>query len=147
MKVAILIVNGWKGEIDRPEIDSARGFYIHSRAKVCPVCLEVWALIRTEKGGPFGIESQFCAGCRQGFDGEVVPGSLLDDRVSWTVDWDLVRYLPMALLQREFDLHVRAIQEDSHEQSFDLGIGIAKPFLEGGPNPGHYHGAEPPSGR
>jgi hypothetical protein len=113
MRVDIVIGGCPVVTIDRPEIDDSRGFHIHSRAKVCPKCLEVWALMRTEKGGPFGIESQFCEGCRQGLDGEVVPGSLLDDRVSWTVDWDLIRYLPVALLQREFELHVRAIQEDS----------------------------------
>ena len=135
-------------EITRPEQDSYRGFWIHSRAKVCPHCLQIWATRTTEKGGPWSIEGQSCAECNESH--YCVAGSLLEDRSSQTFDLDLIRYLPLELQQREFDLHVRALQKDSQNEQpptdFSAGIGIAQPFVEGGPNPGHYHGALPPSG-
>lgn len=117
MKVCIVIKDVFVGEIDRPPIDSARGgFHIISRAKVCPACLDVWAIMQTENDrNVYGIESQFCAGCRTEYS-LGVPGSLLDDRMSWTVDWDLIDYLPEVLLKREFELHVRMIEKDSQNE-------------------------------
>lgn len=118
MKVTIFIAkNNQFFDIERPPIDEARGgFHIGSRAKVCPHCLELWAYMKAESDPIFGIESQSCSSCsREYLLG--VPGSLLDDRLSWTVDWDLIRYLPERLLRREFELHVKAfMKEDSHER-------------------------------
>lgn len=120
--------NGRSYQIDRPEQDTARGgFWIFSRAKVCPHCLQVWATLTTEKGAPYGIECQPCLICSSSF-GNGVPGSLIDDRVSHTVDWDLIRYLPVELLQREFDLHIRMIEKDSeNERSFDSTTAVYSP--------------------
>lgn len=102
--------------IERPERDEARGgFWIGSRAKVCPSCLSIWALMQTERDPVYGVDSQFCEVCRVEYCNGV-PGSLLDDRQSWTVDWDLIRYLPEPLLRREFELHVRMIERETRNE-------------------------------
>lgn len=110
----VITMDGRGWEIDRPEVDESRGFHISSIAKVCPKCLRMWAIL--DIGGTYSIQGQFCQRCSFTYDlYGAVPGSLLDDYSSQTVDWDLIRYLPEELLKREFDLHVRTLGIDSHD--------------------------------
>lgn len=109
-------VDGIHYEYRRPEIDS-RGFHIGSMAKCCPCCLTVWAIITNvleDESGPHiqgwhAVGGQLCARCgrqhRHLF--ERVPGSLLEEPLVnfQQLDWDILNYLPPALLRREFDLH------------------------------------------
>jgi hypothetical protein len=137
----IILNDGPAVQIVRPDADS-RGWPPYSRAKVCPMCLDVWAIIRKEGSGEaFSVEGQCCSRCHT-HDPSVVPGSLLDLRASQTVDWDLIDFLPPALKQREFDLHVAHFkrQENSHHDRTETEYSVA-----GGPVP--PEGGECPAGR
>jgi hypothetical protein len=103
--------------IERPEVDSYRGFFLHSRAKVCPLCLTIWARIEREGEQVYGIEPQSCEYCNGLDNPGIVPGSLLDDRISWTIDMDLLDYLPAELIQREYYLHLKHFERYLNEQS------------------------------
>lgn len=112
MKVYIFIGATLAWEIERPEVDDFRGFRVHSRAKICPWCLKIWARMLAGTP-PYGVEMQSCEDCN-GKDGEnIVPGSLLDDRVSWTLDLDLLKYLPPELIEREYKLHMRHYEQST----------------------------------
>jgi hypothetical protein len=125
-------------QIVRPDADS-RGWPPYSRAKVCPVCLDVWAIIRKDGSQEaFSVEGHCCAGCKSQLP-SVVPGSLLDLQASQTVDWDLIDYLPPALKQREFDLHVKHLENSPHGQQAESEYSVV-----GGPVP--PAGSECPSG-
>src|SRR5579864_3349462 len=103
--------------INRPEVDS-RGFILHSRAKVCPWCLTIWARIEREDDSVYAIESQSCEQCWGPSYPMVVPGSLLDNRVNWTEDMDLLAHLPPDLVEREYRLHIKYFERhQANEQS------------------------------
>lgn len=98
----------------RPDIDS-RGWRPHSRYKVCPVCLLHWCTITVGKGPPYSVEGQNCTMCpslNPSIYGVPIPGSLLEDIGSQTVDWDLLDFLPLDLVRRELLLTIEAFTRD-----------------------------------
>lgn len=110
-------VEGQHYEFERPETDS-RGFVINSSAKYCPLCLAGWAHMTAVIDGPrmkgnHCVTGQICARCGRveqqlgKLIGDRVSGSLLEEPQTncQTLDWDLLDYLPLALLLREFNLH------------------------------------------
>lgn len=107
-------VDGAHYEFERPEIDS-RGFTIGSWAKFCRLCLGGWAHMTAVLPGPrmkgdHCVRGQLCARCGAQTPPSIqpcVPGSLLEEPQSnfQSIDWDLLSYLPRALLLREFYLH------------------------------------------
>lgn len=110
-------VEGQHYVFERPEVDR-RGFAIGSSAKYCPLCLRGWVHMTCvhNEGTPsikldgyHSVAGQVCPRCaRQAYyRPDCVPGSLLEEPQTncQTVDDDLLDYLPLDLLRREFDLH------------------------------------------
>src|SRR6266404_8913280 len=93
--------------------DQLSGFFHDSIAKVCPWCLKTWAIIQ-HKSKQFSVQPTCCLSCWTPDRGKSAPswspvaGSLLDDCGRMGVQWELLDYLPKALLTREFFLHLKA---------------------------------------
>src|SRR5215467_2501506 len=139
----ICLGSGLLFHIQRPELDS-RGFPPFSRAKLCPQCLEVWAIIKKDESNEaFAIESQRCAGCPPQFFSEPIPGSLIEDRTTLDLDLDLIDYLPDELKQREFDLLVRTLELDDERYQQRTLPSPGSECPPGGPG---GHGEDPQSG-
>lgn len=87
-------------------------FLVHSSAKICPFCLKVWAVVSVPDFPRFSIDEVPCLShppkALRGYGD--FPGSLLDDCGTQRVQWGMIEILPTELLQREFDLHLKAVK-------------------------------------
>lgn len=101
-------------EIERP--DHYQGWPVHSQAFVCPQCLWVWGTLGE---APFEVKTAPCAMHQHSSHPILYPvaGSILDNGTFLGPDLDLLEALPLELKQREFDLHIRQMEIDSHDQS------------------------------
>jgi hypothetical protein len=80
----------------------------HSQLLVCPRCCTPWAKLRFDDDDLCWPMSQFCEHCPLRDDWHPVPGSLLVEEGWGVVDDSLLQALPLSLLKREFDLHLKA---------------------------------------
>lgn len=93
---------------ERSSPDSS-GFHLYSSLKVCPVCDRIWAKMKIE-GQPTLVHSVPCAQCAWDcIHREGVPGSLLECGTQNRLDESLLEALPRALLEREFELTLKAL--------------------------------------
>src|SRR5437660_10227796 len=98
--------------VEIPRDPTSQGYPVYPRAFVCPWCLARWATIGEP---PFAIEATPCQYCPA--TGHPVPGSLLDNfTFGELVDWELLELLPTVLLRREFDLHIRQLDTETHSE-------------------------------
>src|SRR5437660_6801687 len=98
--------------VEIPRDPTSQGYPVYPRAFVCPWCLARWATIGEP---PFAIEATPCQYCPA--TGHPVPGSLLDNfTFGELVDWELLDLLPASLLRREFDLHIRQLDTETHSE-------------------------------
>lgn len=113
MKWTIIMTTGEEYPFEMPESNIGD----RSLAFVCPFCLYVWAAIKCEKPWQpiFDIEHASCEDCNVTNYGTEIPGSLLSRSLfqnGW--DDDLLFYLPLPLLKRELELHLRIYDRDQH---------------------------------
>lgn len=93
---------------DRPAPNEG-GDFSFARALVCPQCLLLWCTIKdlTEQH-EFHIIAEPCEQCSRGGGYNSVPGSVLKAG-DHSLDYELLNLLPLAMVKREFDLHIKAI--------------------------------------
>jgi hypothetical protein len=90
---------------------------IHSAIYICPTCEDIWARIRVSgmwDAWSLGMPCERCPSTRR----QRIPGSILRN-VAYAgypdldeADIQLMRALPAELLAREFDLHIKALEQD-----------------------------------
>ena len=79
-----------------------------SHILVCPACTRVWALLQF-LDEPFAWpRAAFCGCVHHADEWHPVPGSLLCEEGYGTIDDSLLSALPDSLIQREFQLHLKA---------------------------------------
>jgi hypothetical protein len=86
------------------------GWPVYSQAFICPVCLELWAIVGDK---PYQLAAIPCENHPLASHPILspVPGSILDNSTfAGDFDQDLARALPNQLLEREFNLHVAALE-------------------------------------
>src|SRR5208282_1061385 len=94
-------------EVERPEV--LRGYLVQSSVRYCPDCRRIWATI--ECGGFSEAHTVNCELCARYCHPDLlpVPGSILDTpRLSDGFDDGLLKVLPERLLEREYQLHIKA---------------------------------------
>lgn len=89
-------------------------------AKVCPVCLDIWAILETPQTRGYRIVPSVCELCTPPLEMwnlvdytlDPVPGSLISrpDRHGVSIDWHLFDQLPETLVRREATLTLAVIK-------------------------------------
>jgi hypothetical protein len=89
------------------------GYILHSILLVCPRCHKAWAKILIDGDWEAWPVATSCYPCNwQGNDpgGTHVPGSVLrSTSTNELTDWTLLEALPIELLKRELELHLKAL--------------------------------------
>lgn len=94
------------------------GYPVYSSLLVCPVCCTIWAKLTMENDTkahrPQAAVCQSCFPTREAWDGSW-PGSILQNDLISTSGWDqeLLKAMPLELLQREFELTLKVIENDT----------------------------------
>lgn len=98
--------------------------YYNDCLKVCPVCCRIWA--KLSAGGRIHcVDEVCCSSCYANEYFSQVPGSLITC-TSWkTIDYDLLNYLPRALLIRELELTIKATQNAPSVTNSRLTLGLS----------------------
>lgn len=87
------------------------GYRIGSVCFICPICRQKWGEINAAGEHLFVPEMVSCPICKWTDEFHPVFGSLLvNSQFSEEVDWDLLNYLPLDLLWREFDLTMESLK-------------------------------------
>lgn len=81
-----------------------------NRLKVCPTCCTLWCRLTGLPNHPYAVDAVACKLCITNCHFSQVPGSLLACSSAYLDDIDLLNYLPRELLEREFHLTLRAIE-------------------------------------
>lgn len=84
-----------------------------SQLLVCPACHRCWAKLLLADEPLAWPRAAFCAMCGQSDMLRPVPGSLLLEEGLGAIDESLLDALPQPLLEREFKLHEKAIDNGS----------------------------------
>jgi hypothetical protein len=89
-------------------------------AKVCPVCLDIWAIFETNRCEVHRVVPSVCELCALpavewnlvDYTLDPVPGSLISrpDRPGVPIDWHFFEEMPEALVKRECTLTLAAIR-------------------------------------
>jgi hypothetical protein len=89
-----------------------KGFPVYSGAFICPVCLHRWAELAVEGEFLWELRAVHCIEHTAGLHPDInpVPGSIIDNFTTGGYDGGLLDILPDALVQREFELHLRAYE-------------------------------------
>lgn len=88
------------------------GYPAYSRVMFCPVCLTLWAKLTIEGHRIYAPEMVSCTACDWKSDEHPVPGSLIDyDLTVSGIDVELLYTLPQDLLEREFQLTLKAAEK------------------------------------
>lgn len=98
------------------------GYPAYSRVMFCPVCLNIWAKLTIEGQRIYTPQMVSCTACDWKSDLSPVPGSLIDyDIPASGIDVELLYTLPKDLLEREFQLTIKAAEKwsVSHETGSD----------------------------
>lgn len=104
-------------EIDLPEAQAYPVLY------VCPYCCQPWGMLITGQSWCFFAKPIPCFGCadkvsEDRFQRQNIPGSFLWMHPDWSgLDDSLLPYMSPALLQRELDLHIAALETQTDERS------------------------------
>ena len=100
------VAEGW---ISKEKIQN--GYILHSVLLVCPRCHKTWAKILIDgdwEAWPVGASCQACDWQGNDPGGTHVPGSVLrSTSTNELTDWTLLEALPVELLKRELDLHMK----------------------------------------
>jgi hypothetical protein len=117
MKRYIIFFDEDKVSINRPEFYC--GWPVNDLAFICPECLDVWATIEAEGDRPYQIQVISCENhLSTHWILNPIPGSILDNSMfSNGPDWDLLAALPIELLRREYNLHIKQFERYQNEQS------------------------------
>ena len=96
--------------VHREHSFGGEGHVAHSQVLVCPMCHHNWATLKFVDEPLCWPAAQFCELCHihERFDLHPVAGSLLVEEGFGVIDDSLLAALPPALVEREFNLHLKA---------------------------------------
>jgi hypothetical protein len=93
-------------------IEKARmqnGYILRSRLLVCPRCRSTWATVLVEGDLDAFPVTAGCYPCNWSNELFNIPGSILwSTETNELTDWTLLEALPMELVKRELELHLKA---------------------------------------
>ena len=116
--------------------DHSNGYPVFSKILICPICLELWAKITLAGDHFWCAHSIPCVAHPSGFHRDLrpVPGSILDMASAPGIDEPLLSSLPVELLRREFNLHIKALNYERDYPALDRlpGTRISGPALNSG---------------
>ena len=112
-----IILGNWWDEggaktfyVHRQHSFGGEGHVAYSQLLVCPMCTHIWATLKFVDEELCWPVAQFCELChpREKFSLHPVAGSLLVEEGYGVIDDSLLAALPPELVEREFNLHLRA---------------------------------------
>ena len=87
------------------------GYILRSRLLVCPRCRSTWATVLVEGDLDAFATTASCYPCNWSNELFNVPGSILwSTETNELTDWTLLEALPMELVKRELELHLKAYE-------------------------------------
>lgn len=100
--------NGKSHYVHREHSFGGQTHIARSHMLVCPKCRQTWAWLKFVDDTLCWPQGQFCKDCGATDYWHPVPGSLLVEEGYGVIDESLLDKLPLELLQREFELHIKA---------------------------------------
>lgn len=106
--------NHWNVERQLSWESDGTGYHVaRSMALVCPTCGSRWAILRMENEEDTWPVAAFCTKHPKIREWQPVPGSILVEVGYGVIDEPLLAKLPLELLKREFELHLKAYGESN----------------------------------